>query len=384
MLLFDVVIVGSGPAGASAAFFLADKGLKVAILEKETLPRYKTCGGGLVFRGRDLLPFDVSEAIASEFNTIDVYFEKEEMHLQAKRDFPIVSMVMRDTFDAMIIEKAVEKGVLLLQNEKLLAIEESGNNKVLKTSSQELEARFVIAADGALSTTAKLTGWKIDTRYLIPALEVEVEVKPEKFEQLKQETRFDVDFIPKGYAWSFPKKNHLSLGVASVKRGKIDLRSYYREYLKKLGIDETDIVSEQSHGFQIPISTRKGKLAQNGTFLVGDAAGFADPLTAEGISNAIYSGKLAAEAIIETDATFGKAEALYTKKINEKLLPELKTAKYLASVFYNQRRMRNYFIKKDGDRFCNFLTDIFTGKRHYPADVIQLVKDKLKGLVFAK
>jgi geranylgeranyl reductase family protein len=381
MLSVDVAIVGSGPAGASAAYFLAKSGIKVAVLEKETLPRYKTCGGGLVFRGRNLLPFDVSGAIATEFKHIDVYFSGENIHLQVKRDFPIVSMVMRDSFDSLIIEKAKTEGAKIFDNEKLKSIEDVEGKKIITTSKNTYAAKFVIGADGVLGSVAKLSGWKEDSRYLIPALEVETEVVPEKFEQLRNETRFDIDMIPKGYAWSFPKKQHLSLGVASVKRGKIDLRHYYREYLKTLNIQQSDIVDEKTHGFQIPVKSRKGKLAQNATILVGDAAGFADPLTAEGISNAIYSGRLAAEALVEGNLVVGDVEKLYEQKIKEKLLPELKSAKYLASIFYNQRRIRNYFIKRDGKRFAEYLTDIFTGKRHYPADFVEVAKKRFENLV---
>ena len=63
MKSFDVAIIGSGPAGASAAFELSMKGISTVIIEKEILPRYKTCGGGLVYRGRKAIPFDVSSVI---------------------------------------------------------------------------------------------------------------------------------------------------------------------------------------------------------------------------------------------------------------------------------------------------------------------------------
>jgi flavin-dependent dehydrogenase len=74
MLVFDAVVIGSGPSGGMAAHEMAKAGLKVAILEKETLPRYKTCGGGLVYRGREMLPFDLQTAIEKEYSKIHVYF----------------------------------------------------------------------------------------------------------------------------------------------------------------------------------------------------------------------------------------------------------------------------------------------------------------------
>lgn len=378
----DIAIIGSGPSGAAAAFKLADSGYSVVIIEKEYLPRYKTCGGGLVFRGRKMLPFDLAPSIDKEFKTIDIYFTGQDIHLRSERDIPIVSMVMRDSFDRQIVQEAQKKGVQLLEGHKLTAMRFENGKIQLITSGAEIEVKFVIAADGALGPSAKLAGWTEDTRYLVPALEYEVEVKPETFSRLENEARFDVDFVPQGYAWNFPKKSHLSIGVASFKRSKIDLRKSYRDYLDLLGIRQEDIVSEQSHGYQIPVSCRRDGFVKNNVFLTGDAAGFADPLTAEGISNAIYSGLLAAEALTESKLDAQEAEKLYLAKLEEKLLPELKTADFLAKLFYNQVKIRNYFIKKSGTRFSDFLTDVFTGERHYPKDLVKTVRRKIKSSIF--
>ena len=88
------------------------------------------------------------------------------------------------------------------------------------------------------------------------------------------------------------------------------------------------------HGFQIPVTPRTDNYVRKGVFLVGDAAGFADPVTAEGISNAILSGNMAADAIIESELDLLIAEKLYNEKLEENLLPELKTGVKLAKLFY--------------------------------------------------
>jgi geranylgeranyl reductase family protein len=381
MKTFDVIVIGTGPSGASAAFKLAEGGLSVALIEKEKLPRYKTCGGGLVFRGRKMLPFDLEQVIDTEFNSVELYFKGQDLRFQSKRDFPVISMVMRDKFDALIVEHAKKLGVTLFEEHSLKDLQFDKNITII-TDKIELQAKFVIAADGALSKTAKLAGWNEDTRYLIPALEFEVEVKPEVFERLKTEARFDVDFIPKGYAWSFPKKNHLSLGVASFKRSKLNLKKSYSDYLEFLGIKTEDIIIEHAHGFQIPVGSRKDGFVKNNVFLIGDAAGFADPITAEGISNAIYSGNLAAEAIVESKLEGTLAEKLYLEKLNEKLLPELKTSALLAKFFYNQEKIRNILFKKYGQRFSDYMTDIFAGDKSYPQDLMKKIRSKIKEMIF--
>lgn len=380
MKKYDVAVIGSGPSGASAAFELAKNGLSVVIIEKEILPRYKVCGGGFVYRGRKNMPFDVSSVVEREFYEVDTYFSKNKIKLTSKREKPIVSMIMRDAFDNLIVEKAKEHGVELLQNHKVESIT-FGEIQIIHTNQGDVKSQFIISADGALSPVAKMAGWQ-ETRSVIPALEYEVEVPAADFERLSTSVRFDMDLIPYGYGWCFPKKNHLSIGVAVFlkNKDKINLKEYYAAYLKELGI--TEIISEQAHGFVIPVSPRTDKFAQKGVFLIGDAAGFADPITAEGISNAIYSGRLAAQSIIESGKDSVKAQALYEAKLEENLLPELRTGVKLAKIFYEKHKMRNMVVKKYGQFLSDAMTDVFMGDRTYPKDYKASIKKRIKNYIF--
>ncbi len=378
MKTFEVAIIGSGPAGASAALKLALNGISTVIIEKETLPRYKTCGGGFVYRGRRHLPFDISPIIEREFNKVDLYFDTIGVQLSTEREQPIISMIMREDFDFLLVEKAKKEGVTLLENQKLQHISFE-KETILRTNKEDIKAKFIIAADGALSTTAKLSGWK-ETRLLIPALEYEVEVNKDTFNRLSKSVRFDFDAVPLGYGWCFPKKNHLSIGLASTRRIKINLKTLYKEYLKTLGID--DIIHQEFHGFQIPVTPRTAGYTKNGVFLVGDAAGFADPVTAEGISNAIFSGNMAAEAIIESRLNINHAEELYQNKLNKDLLPELKTGVRLSKLFYEQAKVRNFLMKRYGKSLAEGMTDVFMGEYSYPKDIIKEIKKMLKEAFF--
>ncbi|CAL2081984.1 geranylgeranyl reductase family protein [Tenacibaculum sp. 190524A05c] len=376
---FDVAVIGSGPSGASTAFHLAKKGISTVLIEKEKLPRYKTCGGGFVYRGRKNLPFDISSVIEREFHTVDVFLGNT-LHFQTVREEPTITMIMRDSFDNLIVEEAKKQGVTLLEENKLTDISFDNDVAILTTDKNTISAKFVVAADGALSPTAKMAGWTEETRKLIPALEYEIEVPEEDFNRLKDQVRFDIDAIPYGYAWNFPKKNHLSVGVASTKKARINLKKYYQEYLETIGIKT--ILKESQHGFQIPIAPRTDGFVKRNVFLIGDAAGFADPITAEGISNAIYSGVLVADAISESELNLEKASALYEVKLHEKLIPEIKTGLWLAKWFYEQKTIRNVMLKKYGQRFSDAMADVFHGDRSYPTDIKQAITRKIKELVF--
>jgi flavin-dependent dehydrogenase len=238
-----------------------------------------------------------------------------------------------------------------------------------------LHAHYVVAADGVLGPTAKLAGWK-ETRKLIPALEYEVGVSPSDFERLSKEARFDIDAIPQGYGWCFPKANHLSIGVGLFAPKKIQLRTYYQAYLQKLGIHVTTF--EEAHGFQIPVGARTDGFSRRGVFLTGDAAGFADPLTAEGLTNSIYSGILAGQSIARQFDDPELAAKAYQTALEERLLPELRFSEVMARFFYFMPAARNLLMPKYGQRACEILTDVFTGQTILSQDFKKKALKKLK------
>jgi flavin-dependent dehydrogenase len=113
-------------------------------------------------------------------------------------------------------------------------------------------------------------------------------------------------------------------------------------------------------------------------FLIGDAAGFADPITAEGITNAIESGILAGNAIAEHFDFPDLAEKAYLAELGKRILPELKFNSVLAKFFYGFPKMRNYLVQLHGEKFCEILTDLFTGKIMLTKELQQKAIKKFK------
>ena len=344
---------------------LAQRGLKVALLEREALPRYKTCGGGLVARAFELLPQEVRGVIERHCDAAELHLLDRDLHFRAVRAAPFISMTMRDRLDQTLATAAVASGAELRAPCRVIGLHPERESIRLDTDREAVTASFVVAADGARSDVARLAGWT-DERHLIPALEYEVQVDPATFDRFAGTPRFDVGLVPYGYAWVFPKAAHLSVGVLTAHRGPINLHHHLEEYLRVIGLVPR---SMQRHGFVIPVRPRAGPLARGRVLLTGDAAGLADPLTAEGISLAARSGRLAAEAIHGAWGTGAPPDprrvgAAYAALL-EPMLADLRVGRWLARLLYDHPRARAWIFRRIGQRLVEASTDVFLGGRTY-------------------
>jgi geranylgeranyl reductase family protein len=366
--MFDVAVVGSGPAGATAALVLAGRGLKVVVLEKAPLPRYKTCGGGLVGRAVELFPAEVQDVVERRCYTAELHVLEDDCHFTARRPTPIVSMAMRDRLDFLLTARAAAAGAELRSPCRVTDVRVESRHVRLDTDAGPVTAAFVVAADGATSDVARQAGWR-DGRHLIPALEHELRVEDAALERWARAPRFDVGIVPYGYCWVFPKAAHLSVGVLSTRRGGVDLHGHLAQYLRLLDITPRSV---ERHGFVIPVRPRAGPFARDRVLLVGDAAGFADPVTAEGISLAARSGRLAAEAIIRGELDEARTRVGYQAALAP-LLGELRLARVLARLLYDHPRARRWLFRRAGQRLVEAITDVFRGSRTYRGALADLV-----------
>jgi geranylgeranyl reductase family protein len=358
----DVAVVGGGPAGATCARYLARAEVDVAILEKSPPPRYKTCGGGLVPRARRLLPADLESAVESECRVVEMNLMDAGLSFRIERPEPLVSMTMRSELDRLLIENACRGGARLIAPCRITAVRPNTVGVILDTDQGPVQARYLVAADGATSPIARNAGWPSNSR-IAPALESEIRIGDQDLARFADSARFDFGFLPHGYAWVFPKKAHLSVGCLSTRRGIRDLKARLDRYLLRLGLASP--LAREDHGFIIPVAPRPGGLMRQRVLLVGDAAGLADPISAEGISHAAMSGRFAAEAIARHLDDHHAVQSAYERALDREVLSELRLARLLAPVFYNFPRLRRLVMARAGTVLCELMGDLFCGTRTY-------------------
>lgn len=306
MTRYDAIIVGGGPGGATAAYFLARAGKRVLVLEKEILPRYKPCGGGLSLEFlKKTFPFSFKSVIDKEISAVSYEYNGGKVVTIPCRP-GVMGMVMRDRFDALILN---ESGAEIRQGSKVTRLSQKEDSlEIGLESGDTLFADYVIGADGANSMVRKLSG--LDSpRDLIGAIEVEIPWTAELKHRYGDTPVFIFDRPREGYSWIFPKGDFLSVGIGNL--GKTpNLRDHLNRIMYDHGISLDGAIL---HGHSIPVFNPKSVLQTGRILLVGDAAGLADPFSGEGIRPAIKSGKIAAEVILQQNP------AQYTARISEEL-----------------------------------------------------------------
>lgn len=289
--MYDVIVVGAGPAGSRAAQVAAAAGARTLVVDRARFPRYKTCGGGLIGPTLASLPEDfevpVQQRITRASFTIDGRRPYERQSRQR-----ILSLVNRSEFDAALLDAAQRAGAQVRTGITVSSLREAGGLLTLSTSGGDLLARAVVGADGSASRIGRYVG--VEVRQV--DLGLEVELTPDSAARATWSDRVHLDWgpVPGSYAWVFPKQDVLTVGVIMAKGAPTETKQYLTDFVAQQGLSHLPVARDSGHLTRC--RTADSPLGRGRVLVAGDAAGLLEPWTREGISYAIRSGALAGAA----------------------------------------------------------------------------------------
>lgn len=354
------MILGAGPAGATAALRARGLGLSVALIDKARFPRDKLCGGGITGRcaaHMDAVFTGLPEGIWLEASRVQLMAGARMLADLA--DAPVIRYTLRRDFDAALLAQAVAAGAQDFTGCRVSALE---GGRVVLDDGRTLQGRVLIGADGVNSMVGRaLFGRAYDPDRIGFALETEVPIVPGSADRV---ALLDVTAAHWGYAWVFPKYDSLTVGIGGVHGRNPDLKATFQDWLLARGLDPAGL---KIKGHHLPFGDPRPDPGRGAVLLAGDAAGFVDPITGEGIAWAVKSGQLAAEAAAEAIAA-GAPEAAMAGYVR-RLLPvqaELRRARILARLIYHPLLQQRFIgLLARSERLQRRYFDLLAGKMDY-------------------
>ena len=350
MKMYDIIVVGMGPAGAVAATELGRAGFSVLGLEWKALPRYKVCGGGLSARIDPLLDSGYRDTIEETIYAVRFQFAGAEPFQVASPD-PVAYMVMRDRFDAHLVQHARANGVIVREEERVVAVAESLDGITVQTGQGCYRGRILVGADGANSLVARSL-FSDSRRPLMSAVEGEATTYQRPAALEAGMIVLDIGVLKGGYAWVFPKTRNLSIGAAGFREGGDRVKEGYERLLR----DEVilrGVAQPLRRGHPIPVyageMSEPLRLTTRNALLVGDAAHLVDPLFGEGIYYAVLSGRMAARSIADRLRAASTDLSSYEQQIARTIYPEFRIAARIAWVLYTFPRVFHRIVRRRHD-----------------------------------
>jgi geranylgeranyl reductase family protein len=292
---FDAIVVGAGPAGSTAAFRLSRAGARVLLLDRERFPRDKPCGGGLTYRAVRQLPMGVDPVVEDTVRRFELGF-RYGRRFERRCEEPLILMTQRRRLDAHLAEQAAAAGADFRDGVRATALDpDEGGGATVRFDGSAAAAPVVIGADGVNGPTARALGVGRGRRHGV-ALEGNV-LHVHAREDYRGRAVVELGTVPGGYAWVFPKGDHVNVGVGGWESEGPRLREHLERACREYGLPAERL--ESLRGYRLPMRS-PGDCARRGrVLLVGDAAGLVDPLSGDGIYEALVSARLAAESALE-------------------------------------------------------------------------------------
>ena len=327
---FDVIIIGGGLSGSATALNLSKKGYSVLIIEKEKVQDSKPCAGGMASSMQKFLPIDIKDAIESKIKNVEFRWKSSDNVIADLTGESPFWIVKREKFDQLLLNESIGNGVQIIRpalvekiSKKLDQWEITCNNK------KKYVSEFLVIADGSQSKWAGY--FKLGPRK--PKFANTISLRLKGLGEIPRDAvRFEFGFIKYGFAWAFPLKESLNIGLGTfINNSPIENQNIINQVIRSFGFDD---FSYKLINKKLRIWNGFHQINVDKVLAVGDAASLCDPFLAEGIRPSLISSFYAAECIDQ--CLSGKVDNLnlYTKNINNNWGKSMAWGRRIAQVFY--------------------------------------------------
>ncbi|MEM3565070.1 MAG: NAD(P)/FAD-dependent oxidoreductase [Candidatus Jordarchaeaceae archaeon] len=386
---WDVIIVGGGPSGLVCSEKLASLGLDVLVLDERAEPnKDKPCGGMLTERA--IREFSLDESIIEReiWGVRVVYREEESFTIEYNER--VGGNVHRTKLGKYLAQKAISAGAEVRSNERAKKLKVRQSHVELVTS-ETFQTKMVVGADGVNSLIKNFLNpmegresLGFCVQYL---MSMEPELIDERFGNIN-EFYYGGGVSPFGYAWIFPKRDCLAVGVGSLlSKVEGNLKIYLEKFVKKHPIASRRLEGAEIVRFDaalVPLRGLYSKIYSNRVVLLGDAAGTVSPITGEGMYYSMISGKIAADVIgkaFKKDDFSEKYLSVYHKKLKKQIGSELKWGVWLQNYFL-KGQPSNVGAEIMSDKGMQKLVgDLLTGRKSYSKILVRAIPYWLKSKI---
>ncbi len=327
---FDTIIIGGGLSGSSTALNLSKKGYSVCIIEKEAFGNIKPCAGGMASSMKKFLPLNIDQAIESKIRNVEFRWkacDKVIADLSGESPFWIIR---REKLDQLLLDEALKYGSKIVRPVQIEKITSQNKTWIIRCSNKDVfKSKFLVIADGSQSKWAGY--FKLGPRK--PKFANTIALRLKGLGNIpKDSVRFEFGFVKYGFAWAFPMKDSVNIGLGTFINNKLlEDQDLNNKVIKSFGFED---LSFQLVHKRLRIWNGMHKLNGDRVIAVGDAASLCDPFLAEGIRPSLISSYYAAESIDQYLSSNKNDLNHYSRSINNEWGKSMEWGKRIAQIFY--------------------------------------------------
>ena len=326
----DVIIIGAGAAGATAAYHLAKAGKDVTILEKTCWKTIKPCGGGIASSVQKWFDFNLKPAVEQVIKCVEFSWNLEDLVFANIEDSSPFWIVKRENLDELIINEAIKLGAELIKPFSVNKIEKHKQIwQVYSEKGEKMESSSIIIADGSNSPWPKQLGLGPKSNHY--AMTTSIRLKGNGTLP-KDRSRFEFGLVKNGFAWAFPLKSEVNMGVGTfIGKNNSNNESLLKKLMFDLGFEANN---QQTKKSLLRVWNGHQQIHGDGVVVIGDAASLCDPFLAEGLRPAIMSGYEASHSINEWLEGNNSSLQSYSTSMRKNWGESMAWGRRIAQVFY--------------------------------------------------